>query len=110
VFSTKEILQSFPQKEKVSKKKKTYGKNNITTYVHMEEVETYVTSKYKLNEYDDVVDNFKHLRANDTYRKLHIYHARRLGIDQFTKLAKTAEQEGRNPARYFSWLLKNETA
>lgn len=84
----------------------TYGNNNLSTYV------PYGTSKgkYKLNEYDDVVDNFRHLRADDTYRKLHIFHAKRLGIERFTILAKTAEQEGRNPARYFSWLLKNEEA
>lgn len=32
---------------------------------------------------------------------------RQLGVDKFVQLAKTAEQEGKNPARYFSWLLKN---
>ncbi len=31
-----------------------------------------------------------------------------IGKDRFILLAKTAEQEGNNPARYFSWLLKRE--
>lgn len=31
-----------------------------------------------------------------------------IGSERFTILAKTAEQEGKNPARYFSYLLKRE--
>ena len=33
---------------------------------------------------------------------------KQIGKDRFILLAKTAEQEGANPARYFSWLLKRE--
>ena len=35
---------------------------------------------------------------------------RRLGVDRFCQLASIARAEGKNPARYFSWLLKRETA
>lgn len=31
-----------------------------------------------------------------------------IGAERFTILARTAEQEGKNPARYFSYLLKKE--
>lgn len=88
-------------------------KNKKTTYVpydHMgkQSLQHMEHMTYVYNEYDEAVDNFKHLRAGESFRKLHIYHARRLGVDKFVQLAKTAEQEGKNPARYFSWLLKNE--
>lgn len=63
---------------------------------------------YEYNEYDNVVDDYKHLRLDDSFRKLHIFHAKRIGISKYIQLAKTAEQEGNNPARYFTWLLKNE--
>lgn len=33
-----------------------------------------------------------------------------IGAERFTILARTAEQEGKNPARYFSWLLKQEVS
>lgn len=74
---------------------------DLNTYDHM----TYVPDKY-----DEVVDNFKHLRANESFRKLHIFHARRLGVDKYCQLAKTAEKEYKTtPGKYFTWLLKHES-
>lgn len=75
----------------------TYGLTKLTTYDHM---------TYERNEYDEVVDKFAHLRASDQYRKLHIFHARRIGVTKYYALAKLAEQEGTNPGRYFTFLLK----
>ncbi len=58
---------------------------------------------------DLVINDYKHLtggiedRMSGWYARM----IRKLGTEQFIRLAKTAEQEGKNPARYFSWLLKN---
>ena len=73
--------------------------NNIKSYGHM---------SYESDKYDEVVDNFKHLRDSDEYRKLHIYHARRLGVDKFYELARRAETEGKHPGKLFTALLKRE--
>jgi len=32
---------------------------------------------------------------------------RKYGVQKFVELAAKARQEGKQPARYFSWLLKN---
>lgn len=61
--------------------------------------------KYKPDEFDDVVDNFQHL-WEPAYRLWHITQARKHGVNQYYILAKQAEAEGKNPAKYFSWLLK----
>jgi hypothetical protein len=59
---------------------------------------------------DLIIDDYKHLTGGTTDRMSGWYAGliRRLGTEQFIRLAKTAEQEGNNPARYFSWLLKRE--
>lgn len=59
---------------------------------------------------DLILNDYKHLTGgtNDRLSGWYAGMIRRLGVEQFIRLAKTAEQEGRNPARYFSWLLKNE--
>ena len=57
---------------------------------------------------DDLINSFKHLTGGG--KLMNGWYAtkiRQLGVDKFVQLAKTAEQEGKNPARYFSWLLKN---
>jgi adenylosuccinate synthase len=75
-----------------------YGLNEVKTYEHM---------AYESNSVDEVVDEFSHLRLNDEqYRTLHCWHAQRLGVDRFRGLAKEAERLGKNPARYFTYLLK----
>lgn len=58
---------------------------------------------------DLVINDFKHLTGGTTDRMSGWYARmiRKLGTEQFIRLAKTAEQEGKDPARYFSWLLKN---
>lgn len=82
---------------------------------HMEHMKTKVLKTYvsygtsSRNKVDEVVDNFKHLRMNESYRKLHCFHANRLGVDRFIQLARTAELEGKNPGKYFTWLLKHES-
>lgn len=59
---------------------------------------------------DLVLNDFKHLTGGTDDRLSGWYASviRRIGVDKFVQLAKTAEQEGKNPARYFSWLLKKE--
>ncbi len=76
-----------------------YGLTKLTTYGHM----TYVPNKY-----DEAVDRFRHLRESEDYRTLHIFHAQRIGVDKYQQLASLAEQEGKSPGRYFTWLLKRE--
>jgi hypothetical protein len=76
-----------------------YGFNEVKTYGHMS-YETY-------DDIDKVVDEYKHLRASESFRKLHCWHAHRLGVDRFRGLAREAERNGKNPAKYFSYLLKN---
>lgn len=60
---------------------------------------------------DLIINDFEHLTGGTTDRMSGWYAGmiRRLGTDQFIRLAKTAEQEGKDPARYFSWLLKNQS-
>lgn len=82
--------------------KATYGPYEINKVNQHMSYDTYVP-----NEYDSTVDQFKHLRASEEFRKLHIFHARRIGVQRFIQLAKTAEQEGKSPGKYFTWLLKN---
>jgi len=87
----------------------SFEKINLTSYDHMgaKALKPYDHMTYVPDEFDEVVDKFKHLRQNDSFRKLHIFHARRLGVSKYYELAKQAEADGKIPARYFTWLLKN---
>jgi len=87
----------------------SFEKINLTPYDHMKTkvLTSYDHMTYVPDKYDEVVDSFKHLRLDESYRKLHIFHARRLGVSKYFELAKRAEAEGKIPSRYFTWLLKN---
>lgn len=58
---------------------------------------------------DLLINDYSHLTGGTTDRLSGWYASkvRQLGVSKFVQLAKTAEQEGKKPARYFSWLLKN---
>lgn len=60
---------------------------------------------------DSIIDDFTHLTGGTANRMSGWYAnmIRQLGVDKFIQLAKTAEQEGKYPAKYFSWLLANAT-
>lgn len=113
MFSTKEIFQQKTAEELTAEKEVattavTAERNNSNTAV------TAVPSKGgDFNQrIDYTINEFAHLTGGTTDRMSGWYAGmiRRLGVDKFVQLAKTAEQEGKSPARYFSWLLKNETA
>lgn len=58
---------------------------------------------YLIEEFGDLTGSGKSM--NGFYAET----IRRLGVNRWVALAKTAQQEGKNPPRYFSWLLKNTT-
>lgn len=98
MVSTREILQK--QKTAVSTAEEVITNTAVTA----------VSSKSDFNKrIDSAIDDFKHLTGGTADRMSGWYagRIRQIGIEQFIRLAKTAEQEGKNPARYFSWLLKN---
>jgi hypothetical protein len=102
VQAIKEILQ----------KQKTSTDNNCTTVNN--KVITTVTTEQLLPDKNNLAkgqvdlivrDNFNLIESG--WEKYHYREVYRLGEQKYRELAKTAEQEGKNPARYFSWLLKN---
>ena len=58
-------------------------------------------------EIDLLLSDYSHIICND-YKAWYAKMIKSIGAERFVGLAKTAEQEGSNPARYFSWLLKRE--
>jgi hypothetical protein len=57
---------------------------------------------------DQLIDEYSDLTR--TGRNMDGYYAstiRRLGVQKWIILARTARQEGKVPARYFNYLLKN---
>lgn len=72
----------------------TYEVNEVNTYEH------------KTTDINLVVDKYKHLRKDESYRTLHCWFAHRIGSDRYEGLAKEAERYGKQPAKYFTYLLK----
>lgn len=57
-------------------------------------------------EINSLLDEYKSLYPA-TWKSWHAKWIKSNGIDTYRQLASMASQEGKNPARYFSWLLKN---
>lgn len=58
---------------------------------------------------DQLIEEYSDLTR--TGRNMDAYYAnaiRRVGVQQFVILARTARQEGKNPAKYLNYLLKNK--
>lgn len=98
MFSTQEILKKQQLEEQL-----TAGKVTLVT--------TAVTAVATIpnKNIDLIIDDYKHLTGgiNDRMSGWYAKIIRQRGIEYFIKQAKIAEKEGKNPARYLSWLLKN---
>jgi hypothetical protein len=100
VFSTKEILQEQLTVERKKLKNTAVTADDINIIKAARPVDN--------KQVDDLINSFKHLTGGGKLMNgWYATRIRQLGVDKFVQLAKTAEQEGKNPARYFSWLLKN---
>lgn len=106
MFSSQEIIQN----------KKT-TENNCTTEIN--KVNLNCTTEQLLEQsnknhlaakqVDLIIKDFTHL-IEGGWEKYHYKMVYRIGEYKYRELARTAEQEGKNPARYFSWLLKQEVS
>ncbi len=97
--STSEIIKNKQQLLTAEETNKTtavqLGLNKLTAVPNKE-------IDYLIQEYSDLTSGGKSM---DGWYATQI---RRVGVDKFCRLAGIARQDGKNPARYFSWLLKNE--
>lgn len=83
------VSHTLSQSDRYSKAA-TIGSNGNNNY----------NKNYTREEFGDLIDNTDYLPWFTSQLK-------RIGITQFREHAKTARREGRNPGRFFVWLIKN---
>jgi len=86
-----QALGELIHKKKKYQKEKITGLNKLSKPVSL--------PRTLVVEFGDLINP----RFQDWYAK----QARLLGLDRFRILAAIARQEGKDPAKYFSWLIKN---
>ena len=103
--------------QEIIQKQKNTIDNNCTTEVN--KLTTIVTTEQLLEQsnknhlavkqVDLIINDFNHLIAPH-WKSYHCKMIYKIGEQKYRELARTAEQEGKDPARYFSWLLKQEVS
>lgn len=88
-------------KNKIQEEQLSAGDKNLKTAVSCTAVDN--------RRIDLVIEDFKPLTGgvNDRMSGWYAGKIRKLGVEKFIALARQAQQEGDNPAKLFSYLLKN---